>query len=302
MAAYVSVSTDAPAGLDLRRPAPIRTGSRTSIPRPKKGPRPVSVPGVARPIEVQIASNRLEWEQAFHLVSANYQSIGAEPHNPNGIRFTNYHALPDTATFVAKDGNLLIATMSAVVDNTLLGLPAENLYADEIRDLRAEGRRIVEVTSLADRELSMRDFVPVFVSLVRLLTHYAIARGVDTWVITCRPRHGLFYRKLMGFRPFGPCKAYPLVQNYLTEAYLLDIPLLHDSSPLMYEEIIVKEPPPEALQAREMPIQQMRSFASRSTQTTHDEVEDIIRQVECFGNPRRWEIADSGIGAYADLS
>jgi hypothetical protein len=259
--------------------------------------------GVDRPLVVKIASERLEWEQAFRLVSANYQAIGAEPPCPGAIRFTPYHALPDTATFVALEGREVLATMSLVLDNTLLGLPAESLYPEEIDGLRRAGRCVVEVTSLADRELSVREFIPVFVALARLMTHYAISQGADALVITCRPRHGSFYRKLMGFQPFGPCRAYPAVQNYPTEANLLDVPLLKTSSPAMYERIIEDAPPPAALRPTAIPPRLVRAFASRSCLTNEEEILDVVRAVECYGNLRRWEVARFGSRtSYANVS
>jgi hypothetical protein len=303
MAAYVAITPDTPVDLERRHRAPIRIGSRTTIPRSKQAPRAVPVPGVARPIVVKIASEMTEWEQAFRLVSANYQAIGAEPLNPGAIRFTPYHALPDTATFVALENHEVLATMTLVLDNTLLGLPAESLYPDEIEDLRRAGRCVVEVTSLADRDLSTREFIPVFVALARLMTHYAIAQGADALVITCRPRHGNFYRKLMGFQPFGPCRAYPAVQNYPTEANLLDVPLLRTSSPAMYERIIEDAPPPEALRSVRIPPRLVRLFANRSSLTNEEEILNVVSAVECLGNSRRWEVTRSGMGSwYADVS
>jgi len=211
----------------LRLPGTLSVGgkSRTTVPV-RRTPRAIPVDGVARPMEVRIASDRWEWEQAFRLASANCQAIGAEPPSRGGLRFTPYHALPDTTTFVALHEGPVVAAVSLVLDNVLLGLPAETLYPDEVGRLRRAGRRIVEVTSLADRGLSVREFVPVFVALARLMTHFAIAQGADAMVITCRPRHGPFYQKKLGFEPFGPARAYPAVQNYMTEAFLLDVPRL----------------------------------------------------------------------------
>jgi hypothetical protein len=101
---------------------------------------------------------------------------------------------------------------------------------------------------------------------------------------------------VMGFQPFGPCRAYPAVQNYPTEANLLDVPLLKISSPAMYERIIEDAPPPEALRSVSIPPRLVRQFASQSSLTNEEEILDVVRSVECFGNPRRWEDANSGIG------
>src|SRR4051794_30828706 len=64
-------------------------------------PQSIPVPGIAREIQVKIASEPEEWEQAFELVAANYQERGYEA-SEKPYRFTPYHALPDTTLFVAK--------------------------------------------------------------------------------------------------------------------------------------------------------------------------------------------------------
>src|SRR6266851_6392264 len=87
--------------------------------------RSFNVPGIARNVEVKIASERNEWEQAFALLAETYKARGYEAADSNALRFTPFHALPDTVTFVAKYQGNVIATLSLVLDNNLLGLPME---------------------------------------------------------------------------------------------------------------------------------------------------------------------------------
>src|SRR5262249_34231498 len=156
---------------------------------------------------------REEWEEAFQLVADNYRARGYETAAPGKIRFTPYHALPETVTFVAKHDNRVVATMSVVPDNTLLGLPLERIFPDEISALRVSGRRIAEATSLADTDLGLREFIPVFVALIKLAMQYHASQGGDTSVIAVNPRHSSFYKKVIGFVPLGDCRDYPLVQG-----------------------------------------------------------------------------------------
>src|SRR4051794_21355902 len=76
-----------------------RASQRTLLARPE---RRVVVPGVGREVEVKVASERSEWEEAYLLVAQNYRNRGYEPSDARGLRFTAFHALPDTTTFVAK--------------------------------------------------------------------------------------------------------------------------------------------------------------------------------------------------------
>jgi hypothetical protein len=84
------------------------------LPLERKEPWPIQVPGLARNVHVKIASARPEWTQAFALVAASYRARGYQRANGTALRFTPYHALPDTVTFVAKHGDTVIATLSLV--------------------------------------------------------------------------------------------------------------------------------------------------------------------------------------------
>ena len=142
-------------------------------------------------------------------------------------------------TLVAKLEGRVLATFSMVPDNTLLGLPLESIYGEEIKGLRRSRRRVAEVTSFAaDKDLRLREFRQVFVALIRLCMQYHLSQGGDTWVITVNPRHRDFYTKAMGFVPLGPPRTYSSVQNHPAEGYWFDVETCcARSAPKMYGEI-----------------------------------------------------------------
>jgi hypothetical protein len=251
-------------------------------------PAVVRVPGVARDIEVKIATQRDELEEAFRLVAANYRSRGYEAASTKPLRFTPYHALPDTTTFVAKHDGHVVATLSLVADNTLLGLPLESIYGPELQALRLEGRRMGEVTSLADTGLGVREFLQVFVTMIKLMVHYHVGHGGDTWVITVNPRHRAFYSKVIGFVPLGPCRSYACVQGAPAEAYVIDVPTMKQNAPKMHGEIVGEAPAQALLTPRPIPAHLVRYFGSNSTQTNARAVQEILDYVACYGSPRRW--------------
>ena len=222
----------------------------------------VRVPGIGRAIDVKIASKRSEWEAAYQLVAENYRNRGYDPPWGKALRFTPYHALPDTTTYIALSEGQVIGTLSLVLDNVLLGLPMESIYAEEIADLRRAHRRLGEVTSLADNGLSVREFIPIFVGLMSLMAQHFSSQGADTWVITVNPRHSSFYRKIMGFVPLGERRSYPTVQNHPAEAYMLDVPLLQTNAPQMYQQIYGEPLPPQVLQTPRMPAALVRPSAA----------------------------------------
>jgi hypothetical protein len=63
------------------------------------------------------------------------------------------------------------------MDNRLLDLPMEGVYPEEIASLRREGRRIGETTTLADAGLGVREFIQVFVTLIKLAMQYHRNQG-----------------------------------------------------------------------------------------------------------------------------
>jgi hypothetical protein len=264
---------------------------QSAIPRPRMvaypEPTPVPVSGLREAITVKVASEPDEWEQVFQLVSANYQERGYEAVSGKPFRFTQYHALPDTTIFVAKRGKTVVATFSLVPDNRLLGLPMESIYGAEIADLRRQGRRMAEVTSLAVADLSQREFLQVFTTLIKVLQQYHVSRGGDSWVITVNPRHRNFYCKVLGFQPLGACKNYAAVGDAPAEAYLLDRDLMRTNAPRSYEFSFGQWLPSSVLTGVSLPRPFIRYFGSASSQTDEGLIAQILSTV-AFASPRSW--------------
>ncbi len=237
---------------------------------------------------MKIASNTDEWEQAFRLVAGNYRARGYEAVSTRPFRFSPFNALPDTVTLVAKHKGEVLATFSIVLDNTLLGLPMESIYGDEIATLRRQGRRLLETTSLADTGLSLREFLKVFIALIRLGMQYHASQGGDTFVISVNPRHRSFYAKILGFLPLGPCRSYGTVQDNPAEAFWVDGQTLKANAPGMYDEIFGNPLPPQALVRPQMPRHLIRSFDQNSGTGDAAAVESIFRTVDRYGAIRRW--------------
>jgi hypothetical protein len=251
-------------------------------------PEPVAVRGISRHVVVKIASCRSEWEQAFQLVADNYQARGYERSEPGELRFQSYHALPDTVVLVAKAGEQVVATFSLVPDNVLLGLPMERIYRTEIDRLRQQGRRLFETGSLADRDLSGREFLQVFLALQRLGWQYQLRQGGDTAVITVNPRHRSFYTKALGFVPLGPWRAYPSVRGHPAEAYYIDPNIMRARAPQMYAELFGQRLKSAALATARMPAGLIRQFSRRSSHANVHQVEEILRYVNEHHSLRAW--------------
>jgi hypothetical protein len=272
-------------GLPVATHTSVISGRRADC---RQSPHPITVRCPRRAFEVKVATERGEFEQAFQLLAARYQARGYEDPSPKLFRFTPFHVLPDTVTFVAKHGDRVVATLSLVPDTSLLGLPMECIYGEEIARLRREGRRLAEATSLADGGLGTREFIQVFTALIKLAMQYHLRQGGDGWVITVNPRHRNYYRKVLGFEPLGPCRSYPMVRDHPAEAFLLDVDLMKANAPRMHGEILGEPLPESVLTAPERSPEHSRYFGERSTQADCRAILEILRFVEHFGSPPRW--------------
>jgi len=238
--------------------------------------RSIEVSGLSRSIQVKLASERDEFEQAFRLVADRYKSRGYEAADAGAYRFTPYHALPGTVTFVAKDGDRVVATLSLVPDNDTLGLPMESIYTDEVERLRDEGRTLAEVTCLAEEGLNPREFLRVFSAMIRVMFQYHVRRGGDTWVITVNPRHRSYYSKVLGFVPLGPCRSYSTVGDAPAEAFYLDVDEMRESVPAKYAEIFGEVLPWPVVTASARPADHAFYFGSRSTQADYQTIMGVL--------------------------
>ncbi len=237
---------------------------RTCSPSRESPAQGLLVPGIALPVEVKIAAQAHEWEEAFRLVAHAYRSQGYVSPESGELRFTPHHALPGTVVFVAESRKQIIATCSLIPDNRLLGLPIETVFGPEIAPLRQSGVSLAEVGSLASVQLRSAVFLPIFATMLRLLAQYAVAQGTSVIVISVNPQHGPFYRKMLGFAPLGPVRSYAAVQGHPAEAYRLDIELLRTQAPAMHQRLFGQPVPARLLKARGIPPALVRSLAVRS--------------------------------------
>jgi hypothetical protein len=249
------------------------------------------VPNVRRSIIVKVASEPAEFEEAYKLVAASYRASGYEMPSSKLIRFTPYHALSATTTYVAKHDGRILATFSLVPDNILLGLPMEAIYAEEIAALRQTGARLAEVTSFAATDLSLREFNTVFRALIRLMKQHHVHHGGDTWVITVNPKHRNFYTKVLGYVLLGPCRPYPKVLGAPAEAYVLDLDGMRIRAPKTYQQMFGTPLPAEAFLVPRLPANWIRYFVTESSQTDDETLEMVLGYVERVGSPRSWKDA-----------
>jgi hypothetical protein len=197
-------------------------------------------------IEYRIATCQEEREAAFRLVYQSYLEAGLGQPNRYNMRVTPYHLLPSTEVFVAVLGDETIFTVSLIGDSQL-GLPMENVYAQEVHRRRDQGLRVGEVSCLADRRSKYRQCFPVFLRLCRLTAQHAWLQGLDQLLVAVHPRHARFYQRFMDFEPIGPERSYPSVQNRPAIALSLDLVRLHQEGGKAHETLFMPPIPEEQL-------------------------------------------------------
>lgn len=116
---------------------------------------------------------------------------------------------PNKITLVAYQDDKVVGTLTLGLDSPS-GMVVDQLYKKEADQLRAQGRKICDVTKLAvDQDIKSKS---VLGALFHLSVIYGrnIHRATD-FLIEVNPRHALFYQRMIGFVPFGEEKLCPRV-------------------------------------------------------------------------------------------
>jgi hypothetical protein len=160
--------------------------------------------GVARDTAVR--------DGAFRLVHDQYVWRGfmKTPHW-SGRRVDLRHALPSTRVLVVQDGTRVVGTASVFQDSPL-GLPMDEVFADQLAAMRAAGRRVAEVSALAMDGDRRAYGLPVLMRLLRFVLLYASSVAqLDDLCLVVRRQHAQFYRQLSACRVMGEPRTYAKV-------------------------------------------------------------------------------------------
>ncbi|MFH1771804.1 MAG: hypothetical protein ABH872_03215 [Candidatus Omnitrophota bacterium] len=183
-------------------------------------------------IVYHIARNKDELEQSFSLVYKEYASRGYIPkYYKSKLKLSIFNALPDTATFVAKQGNKVVATVTLIPDSGL-GIPMDKIFKKEVDGLRKKHRKVSEVSQLSiDAKLFPKGWFSMFnfnklmfvFKLFKLVFDYASnVSKIDELCIAVNPKHQYLY-KFLYFEPMGKLKYYGSVNKAPALAFHLTL-------------------------------------------------------------------------------
>lgn len=175
------------------------------------------LPYYTKDLECRPIRSQSEAREAFSLVYSQYLKRHYCQPNDMRIYFTPSVFLPESRTIVLKKDNVLVGTVSIIVDSPA-GLPMEELFPKEIKALRRPGRKLCEVVMLAlDNSclkkglFSLTDFEKMsrLFSLFRALYRSSyLDLGVTDLVINMNPKHIALYEYIL-FKRIGPEKMWP---------------------------------------------------------------------------------------------
>ncbi len=104
-------------------------------------------------------------------------------------------------TLTACEDGVTIGTITIGLDGPE-GLASEDVFRDQLTEMRAGGRRIVEFTKLAIDPISGTKRVLAALFHVAYIVAHRI-RGYDTLVMEVNPRHVRYYERMLGARIVG---------------------------------------------------------------------------------------------------
>ena len=119
-----------------------------------------------------------------------YKSSAAAPQNSDGV------------TLIASDHGETVGTISVGFDS-VNGLLADDLFRDELSQLRLQGRRVCEFTKLAmDHVVKSKRVLASLFHAAYIWAHLRL--GFHDVVIEVNPRHVRYYQRMLGFTVLGP--------------------------------------------------------------------------------------------------
>jgi hypothetical protein len=172
---------------------PQRNGGGTAVEKTREGS-----------FKIRLAHSQERSKEASVLVKRRYSAAGYVVVGPG-----THHVCPEQITLLSYRGDKVVGTLTLGMDIGG-GLYADELYKGEIDGLRAQGRKVAEITKLAidSKHASKR----VFASMIHIAYIYCrkLWRYTDV-VIEVNPSHVSFYKKLLGFKELGPERYCPRV-------------------------------------------------------------------------------------------
>jgi hypothetical protein len=159
-------------------------------------------------------ANKLELRQkASNLIYNVYLKSGLAKKTDSELWLSIFDALPETMTLVAEDESGRIGGALTLVFDSPIGLPADQLYKNEVDKLRNAKRKICEIISFG-MNIEANGSIKVLACLFycSYLLSSRIKNATD-FIITVNPCYNNLYCRKLLFKKIGPEKNYAKVNG-----------------------------------------------------------------------------------------
>lgn len=173
-------------------------------------------------IDFRVVETVDELKAATHLAYREYLKRGYVNPQPSQLKLSIFYALPETTTFIAVHPEHGVIGTMALIPDSPLGLPMDDVYTPELDELRRRGHRVAEASMFAfDTALFSRKGLPRFhatrliltLQLFKLMFDYLRSATDVTELVACfNPRHQVLY-EFLHLEPLGGLKSYSLVNG-----------------------------------------------------------------------------------------
>lgn len=164
----------------------------------ERGPNPQEPPIEERCFKIRLASSNQRRKAANLLIQNKFSRRGYSTSDLNIKENSN------RITLLIDLNDIIVGTITLGLD-TPLGLEVDNTFKAEVDHLRANGRKLAEITNFA------MEGSPNNTRLMASIAHltYIYARRIHSctdFVIEVNLRHSRYYEKMLGFKRCGPEK------------------------------------------------------------------------------------------------
>ncbi|MBN2352899.1 MAG: hypothetical protein JXD23_10060 [Spirochaetales bacterium] len=176
-------------------------------------------------LKLQLGSSFIDLKKAYSLLYKVFLEEKYIEPTFMGLRLREWELDPAMATFIAKDGNSVVGMISLAPDLDGLGIPDEELFHEEIEEIRGSARILMEsCNSAIDSRYRDRSLPSEF---YRYMLAYAWHVGIDKVVGVVNRGHKAFYEFLY-MKQYGPEKSY-------SQSHHDPIILIYTDCDLLYE-------------------------------------------------------------------
>lgn len=171
---------------------------------------------------IKIANTLEEREAVFKLAYQIYLKKGYITENENEWLIQNYDTNQETIILIVQDRQKNIAGSITLVFDGHAILPAEKIYHHELKQLRASGKKMVELSRLIinPEYRNSKEILVLLFNYLAIISHHI--KKYNGIIIEVNPRHKAYYKTLLHFEEIGVEKPCPQVQN--APAVLLFLP------------------------------------------------------------------------------